>query len=94
MTLAPSNRLQNEGGTEIRQQIAKGYQLATYHAIDGKSLAALLELYNTAHDQFKNNAEKTCEIVGGMGEHTNAETAALVVVANALLNLDEVIMRN
>jgi len=87
-------RLQNEGGTEIKQQIAKGYQLATYHAIDGKSLAALLELYNTAHDQFKNNAEKTCEIVGGMGKHTNAETAALVVVANALLNLDEVIMRN
>ena len=87
-------RLQNEGGTEIRQQIAKGYELATYHAIDGKSLAALLELYNTAHDQFKNNTEKTCEIVGGMGKHTNAETAALVVVANALLNLDEVIMRN
>jgi len=86
-------RLQNEAGNDITQQIRKGYQLATYHAIDAKSLGALLELYNKAFDQFKNNADKTCKMVGVMDKHTNAETAALIVVANAILNLDEVIMK-
>lgn len=87
-------RLQNEAGNEVKQQIEKGYQLATYHSIDDKSLAALLELYNKAYGQFKNDDEKTCKIIGGMGKRTNPETAALVVVANALLNLDEVVTRN
>ena len=87
-------RLQNEAGNEVKQQIEKGYQLATCHAIDDKRLDALLELYNMAYNQFKKDAEKTCEIVGGMGKHTNAETAALIVVANALLNLDEVVTKN
>ena len=36
----------------------------------------------------------TCEITGGMNAQTNAETAALIVVANAMLNLDEVITKN
>ena len=87
-------RLQNEAGKEITQQIKEGYQLATYHAIDGKSLNALLELYNTALIQFKNNADKTCKMVGLMSKRTNAETAALIVVTNAMLNLDELIMKN
>jgi len=87
-------RLQNEAGNEITQQIKKGYQLATYHAIDDKSLSVLLELYNTAIVKFKNNADKTCKMVGVMSNRTNAETAALIVVTNAMLNLDEVIMKN
>jgi hypothetical protein len=87
-------RMQNEAGNEINQQVKKGYELATYHAIDDKSLDVLLELYNTALVKFKNNDEKTCKMVGIMSNRTNAETAALIVVANAMLNLDEVIMKN
>jgi hypothetical protein len=33
-------------------------------------------------------------MTGGMNEHTNAATAALIVVANAILNLDEVVTKN
>ena len=33
-------------------------------------------------------------MIGLMNEHNNPETAALVVVANAMLNLDEVITKN
>jgi hypothetical protein len=33
-------------------------------------------------------------MVGEMGESTNAETAALTVVGNAILNLDEVVTKN
>ncbi len=36
----------------------------------------------------------TCEMMGVDNEHNNPETAALVVVANAMLNLDELVTKN
>jgi hypothetical protein len=33
-------------------------------------------------------------MIGVQDEHNNAETAAMVVVTNAILNLDEVITKN
>lgn len=87
-------RMQNEAGTDVSKQISKGYLLAVNHTIDKKSLDAFMNLYNNAYNQFKNNADKTCEMIGEMNEHTSAATAALVVVANAILNLDEVITKN
>ena len=86
-------RLQKEGGDDIKQQIAKGYKMATYHAIDDKSLSALQELYAIAYDRFKDDSDKARKILGGK-ENNDAKTAALVVVTNALLNLDEVVTRN
>ena len=87
-------RMQSVTGSDIPQQIKAGFKSATYHDIDDKSLQALMKLYNTAFNQFKKNPDKTCEIVGGINEHTNAETAALIIVANAILNLDEVVTKN
>jgi hypothetical protein len=87
-------RMQAVGGMDISQQISTGYKLATHHDIDAKSLQALKQLYNTGYAHFKNDADKTCEMIGDINAHTNAETAALVVVANALLNLDEVVTKN
>ena len=87
-------RMQNEGGHDIAQQIKSGYTMATYGAIDDKSLSALLRLYNAAYAQFKQDKNKVCEMNGGMNEHANAGTAALTVVANAMLNLDEVVTKN
>ncbi len=78
-----AHRMQKESGGDLQQQIKEGYQLATCHAIDEKSLMALMKLYNAALDQFKNNADKTCEILGGMSSDNKAETAAMTVVANA-----------
>ena len=53
-----------------------------------------MNLYNSGYKQFKSNDNKACEMVGGINEHTDAETAALIVVANAILNLDEVVTKN
>ena len=80
-------RMQAVAGKDIGEQISTGFKLATHHAIDEKSLQALLHLYNQGYAQFKNDADKTCEIIGGINEHTNPATAALTVVANAILNL-------
>jgi len=87
-------RMQKEGGSDVAKQIKAGFKITTYHNIDNKSLNALLKLYNTALAQFKNDADKTCEMMGGMSDHTNAETAALSVVANVILNLDEVVTKS
>ena len=80
--------------TSIRDMIAGGYQQMLYRPISAAKLTVLENLYHTAYDTYRKDAEKTCAMIGVNNEHNNPETAALVVVANAMLNLDEVVMRN
>jgi hypothetical protein len=82
-------RMQEQGGKEIANQIQKGYEAMMYKPITEVKLNALVELYNKSINKFKKDGDATCEMIGVMDEHNNAETAALVVVANAMLNLDE-----
>jgi Protein of unknown function (DUF1553)/Protein of unknown function (DUF1549)/Planctomycete cytochrome C/Carbohydrate binding module (family 6) len=82
-------RMQQQGGKEITKQIQKGYEAMMYKPITEVKLNALLELYNKSINKFKKDEDATCEMIGVMDEHNNPETAALVVVANAMLNLDE-----
>ena len=85
---------QQQPNASVAQRISAGYTCMLYKPIEPAKLAALQNLYNTAYMQYKNNAAATCEITGGMSAQTNASTAALIVVANAMLNLDEVITKN
>ncbi len=78
-----------QGGKEVNTQIKKGYEAMMYKPIGKIKLNALLDLYNTSIVKFKNNEHATCEVLGEQGIHTKPETAAMVVVANAMLNLDE-----
>lgn len=86
-------RMQKQGGN-IQQQISRGYQLAMYKTMLPEKLEIMVNLYKKAFEQFKKDKQKTHQMVGGMDEHTNPETAALVVVANAMLNLDEFVTKN
>ena len=83
-----------EGRDNVRAQINKGYEIALMKPISNAKLEALEKLYQTALQKFKMDKDKTCEMVGVNDEHNNPETAALVVVTNAILNLDEVVTRN
>jgi len=87
-------RLKKESGSNIQEQIKKGYEQAAGHPINEKNLLVLMNLYETALAKFKKDKDKTCEMIGMNNEHNNPETAALVVVTNAILNLDEVIMKS
>ena len=49
---------------------------------------------NDKDNDKKNDKDKTCGMIGEMNEHNNPETAALVVVANAMMNMDELITKN
>ena len=75
-------------------EISRGYERMMYKPITSARLAALEKLYDESLNHFKNEKDKTCEIIGEMNEHNNPETAALVVVTNAMLNLDEWITKN
>lgn len=86
-------RLQADGGKDPVKLIRKGYELATGKKAKDSKLQPLFALYQKSLIQFKNDKEKTCAMIGVMDEHNNPETAALVAVTNALLNLDEVIMK-
>jgi hypothetical protein len=74
--------------------IDKGYELLMYKPIEPAKRAILEKLYDRAYAQFSKDTDKTCEMVGQPGPHDNPETAAYVVVAGALLNLDEVVTKN
>ena len=87
-------RMQEKAGIDISKQVAVGYALATNHDIDERKTTALTNLYNKAFDKFKNDPLRTCEMNGNTGFPSDAATAALTVVANVILNLDEVIMKN
>jgi hypothetical protein len=94
MARAFAYRMKKEGGNNLKHQISKGYEAAMYKPITSAKLSALEKLYAEALQKFRNDKDKTCEMIGFMNEHNNPETAALVVVANAMLNLDEVITKN
>ena len=89
-----ANRMKQQGGAVTKDQIATGFRLATNHAIDEKSLQALLKLYNTAFSNFKSDGKKINKMMGINAPASGAESAALTVVANAILNLDEVVTKN
>ncbi|HEU4858554.1 MAG TPA: DUF1553 domain-containing protein [Chitinophagaceae bacterium] len=86
-------RLQKEVNADVSGQIKKGYELATGHAPGENELSILLTLYKNALDKFNADEDKTCEMIGLNNEHNNPGTAALVVVCNAILNLDEVVTK-
>ena len=86
--------MQKLAGKNVKQQISKGYERVMYKQISSVKLSVLEKLYNESLQKFKKDKDKTCEMIGVNDHHNNPETAALVVVANAMMNLDEVITKN
>jgi len=83
-----------KAGTQPEAQISRGYEWAMMKSITPEKQEALMKLYNRALQKFNNNQAATCEMVGIDDEHNNPKTAALVVVANAIMNLDEFVTKN
>ena len=86
-------RLKKEPGRTPQEQVREGYRQATGHEPTKEVLQALMKLYERSYIQFRNDPDKACAMVGVMDEHNEPATAAMIVVANTLLNLDEVIMK-
>ena len=86
--------IENAGMKDPVKAIRCGYKLAMHKPITQGKLTALTKLYNKAFSGFFGNEEKILEITGDKNKNSSPETAALVIVANAILNLDELITKN
>lgn len=78
----------------ISEVIGTGYGLMMYKKIDPGKLKVLETLYHTALQRFKEDRNKMFDLIGEKGEHAKPELAAMIVVANAMLNLDDLITRS
>jgi hypothetical protein len=81
-----------EGSEPIEGQLKKGYELAVGQEISREKLDVLKTFFERELKKLKTEPEKVKRITANPGG--DAETAALTVVANVILNLDEVITRN
>jgi len=76
------------------EQVAKGYERMFYKNIDEKRLKALMGLYDTALKQYNADKAAAAKMVGTKESDAVPQTAAMMVVANAMMNLDEWINKN
>ncbi len=79
----------------VDNQLKYGYQQVMGHEIEDQKLNLLRQLYNEAYEHYKEKKESTdfpdFQITGsGYDKH---KLAALALVSNALLNLDEFIVK-
>jgi hypothetical protein len=78
----------------IADKINHGYTTIFYSAMAKEKLVALNTLYKKAFQHYKSEPGEIEKIAGTKSALKTPELAALVVVANAMLNLDECITKN
>jgi hypothetical protein len=91
--LALSKRM-TYAGADVKKQIARGYYLASRRKIDTPKLEVLAALYEKALARYQANPALSKELLGDKQVPDPNARAALAIVANALLNLDEVITKS
>lgn len=80
--------------TTFSGKIAEGYSNMFYLPISIDKSAALVKLFQKALNYYQKAPIAVKELVGPNSKWHKPEMAALVVVANAMLNLDEYITKN
>jgi hypothetical protein len=83
-----------EAPTGIDAQISKGYERMLYKPISEEKKKILKDLYAQALAIYRKDEESRREMAGEEIKSDKPEAAALVVVANAMLNLDEVVTKS
>ena len=75
-------------------QISKAYELAMNRPMKPATGLAFEKLYATAFNQFKQDSLAMKAMTGPIPAHQEPATAALIVVAQAIMNTDEFITKN
>lgn len=87
-------RMKNLGGKEFINQISKGYEAMMFKPISSKKLKALSDLYAEALNKYRKDKNAVSQLLGAKDRPEDPETASLVIVAGALLNMDEWLNKN
>ena len=80
-----------EAGTQPRDQIKSGYKKLVVREIPEDKLEILNGLYEHALEQYQHNDEATKQFTAR--ENPKPQMAAMTIVANAMMNLDEVLTK-
>jgi len=87
-------RLKTEIEGNATEQIQAGYQLALGKSIEKEKLTILENLYTTSLRNFQKHPAAAKEITDGLDiKEGIASIAAMTVVTNAIMNLDEFMMK-
>ncbi len=87
-------RMQRVAGHDPVRQIAEGYNIACGKPLSPQKQAVLMNLYAQSLQRFLAKPQEMCDFIQDLpDQHHAPETAALAMVANALLNLDEVVAK-
>ncbi len=81
-----------ESNSSVEEQLRNGYHLALGLDISKEKLTILKDFYDSELKKLKGDSDSVHKI--SADPNGDPETAALVVVANVILNLDEVITKN
>jgi hypothetical protein len=63
-------------------------------SISEQKLGILEDLYHEALQQYQAGKSDAAKILRSTNEHARPETAALVIVVNAMMNLDEFVTKS
>jgi hypothetical protein len=86
-SLGLARRMKDENGKNIEQNIKSGFKIALSRDPTSHELEQLRELYRKANDFYINNPAKAVYLTGE--KESQHGLAALTVVANSIINLDE-----
>ena len=70
------------------------YEIATEKKISTQKLEILLSLYGRSLAEYKSKPKEVEKICAGIATDNKVEFAALAIVANAILNLDELLTKS
>jgi hypothetical protein len=90
-----ANKMMQVPGS-VGEKLKKGYEAAIFKAPSSQKITILNQLYQQANSYFKNNPVEQSKFLGEKSKAakgTGTELAALTVVANAIMNLDEFITK-
>ncbi len=87
-------RMEQTGEKNASLKIAKGYSMMLYKPIPQNRLKIFEDLYYKALSEFKKDTAGASAFMGDRKKRVKPEDAALALVANAMLNLDEVVTKN
>lgn len=79
-------------GNDPKQQLKEGYRLMTHQTIEEEKLKILLNIYQDALAEFKHSSSHVDSLLI-YREEKSPELAALMVSANVILNLDNVVTK-
>jgi mono/diheme cytochrome c family protein len=91
---ALARRMAREGGDSTASRCAHGFRLCCAHAPSSADLAILVALFERERERYRADPAAAKELIAGDAREDQApDLAGLIVVANALLNLDQTISK-